>query len=68
MALAERGSLSMTKREDRDDGFGPYLCIQTKRVCNPARDHCRCWWLSENPEHWRRLAEITLNGEIGEKS
>lgn len=53
----------MTVRDiDDDDGFGPYLCIDTKRVCNPARDHCRCWWLSENPEHWQRLAAIKIAG------
>jgi hypothetical protein len=47
---------------DVDDGFGPYLCISTKRICNPGRDHCRCWWLSENPEHWMRLAELKIAG------
>lgn len=48
--------------EDRDDGFGPYLCVSTKRACNPARDHCRCWWLSESPEHWQKLAAIKIQG------
>lgn len=48
---------------DKDDGFGPYLCDTTKRECNPARDHCRCWWLSENPDHFRRLAAIHIARE-----
>lgn len=56
----KEGGVTKHKDEDRDDGFGPYLCEQTKRVCNPARDHCRCWWISESPEHWSRLARIKL--------
>ena len=53
---------------DQDDDFGPYLCTNSKQVCNPARDHCRCWWLSENPEHWQRLAAIKIAGTNGEQA
>lgn len=46
--------------DDVDDGFGPYLCLETGKVCNAARDHCRCWWVSKNPEHFMRLAEAKI--------
>jgi len=34
------------------------LCIHSGRKCNPAREHCQCWWESAGPADWgRRWAE-----------